>query len=45
MLGFAVAGRAPRAAPSAAEDAPAERYGEPGRIYDAMHGYSNASPR
>jgi hypothetical protein len=45
MLGFAVAGHAPRTAPGASEDAPTERYEEPGRIYDAMHGYSRGSPR
>jgi hypothetical protein len=44
MLGFAVAGNAPRP-PIAAEGTASERYREPGRIYDAMHGYSSGSPR
>jgi hypothetical protein len=44
MLGFAVAGSAPRPADTAQEPRP-ERPEEPGHIVDAMHGWSRGSPR
>jgi hypothetical protein len=45
MLGFAVAGRAPRTVPSTTPDAPSERDAEPARIVDGMHGFSHGAPR
>jgi hypothetical protein len=44
MLGFAVAGRAPRPADTRKDPRP-ERPEEPGRIVDGMHGWSHGSPR